>query len=274
MLGITQMNPLQHGLPFERFLNPQRPTPPDIDMDFADDRRGEVVQYVAQKYGEDRVAQVITFGRMEARVAIRDIGRVLGLPYEDPDKIAKLIPNIPGHKTSLSDAMDQVPELQEYYKQPKYKELIDLAKKVEGVIRQTSVHAAAVVIANKPLSEYTPYQRIKSGKIVTQYDMYSIDCNVSDDAIGLLKFDFLGLRNLSIIQSAVILIKKHKSIDLDISKIPIDDKPTFDLLSSGETTGIFQLESGGMRRVAKTLQPNQFSDITLWWRCIALVQWT
>lgn len=263
VLGITQMNPLQHGLPFERFLNPQRPTPPDIDMDFADDRRGEVVQYVAQKYGEDRVAQVITFGRMEARVAIRDIGRVLGLPYEDPDKIAKLIPNIPGHKTSLSDAIGQVPELQEYYKQPKYKELIDLAKKVEGVIRQTSVHAAAVVIANKPLSEYTPYQKDQeSGKIVTQYDMYSIDCNVSDDAIGLLKFDFLGLRNLSIIQSAVILIKKHKGIDLDISKIPIDDKPTFDLLSSGETTGIFQLESGGMRRVAKTLQPNQFSDIT------------
>ena len=193
VLGITQMNPLQHGLPFERFLNPQRPTPPDIDMDFADDRRNEVVQYVAQKYGEDRVAQVITFGRMEARVAIRDIGRVLGLPYEDPDKIAKLIPNVPGHKTSLSDAIDQVPELQEYYKQPKYKELIDLAKKVEGVIRQTSVHAAAVVIADKPLSEYTPYQKDQeSGKIVTQYDMYSIDCNVSDDAIGLLKFDFLG----------------------------------------------------------------------------------
>jgi DNA polymerase-3 subunit alpha len=262
VLGITQMNPLQHGLPFERFLNPQRPTPPDIDMDFADDRRNEVVQYVARKYGEDHVAQVITFGRMEARVAIRDIGRVLGLPYEDPDKIAKLIPNVPGHKTSISDAMEQVPELQEYYKQPKYKELIDLAKKVEGVIRQTGVHAAAVVIANKPLDEYTPYQKDENGKIVTQYDMYSIDCNVSDDAIGLLKFDFLGLRNLSIIQSAVALIKQHKGVDLDISKIPIDDKATFDLLSSGETTGIFQLESGGMRRVAKTLQPNQFSDIT------------
>jgi len=262
VLGITTMNPLQHGLPFERFLNPQRPTPPDIDMDFADDRRNEVVQYVAQKYGEDHVAQVITFGRMEARVAIRDIGRVLGLPYEDPDKIAKLIPNIPGHKTSLSDAIDQVPELQEYYKQPKFKELIDLAKKVEGVIRQTSVHAAAVVIANKPLYEYTPFQKDENGKIVTQYDMYSLDCNVSDDAIGLLKFDFLGLRNLSIIQTAVRLIKDNKGVEIDVSNLPIDDKATYDLLSSGETTGIFQLESGGMRRVAKTLQPNQFSDIT------------
>lgn len=262
VLGITTMNPLEHGLPFERFLNPQRPTPPDIDMDFADDRRSEVVQYVSQKYGEDHVAQVITFGRMEARVAIRDIGRVLGLPYEDPDKIAKLIPNVPGQKTSLSDAIEQVPELQEYYKQPKYKELIDLAKKVEGVVRQTSVHAAAVVIANKPLYEYTPFQKDENGKIVTQYDMYSLDCNVSDDAIGLLKFDFLGLRNLSIIQSAVGLIKKHKGVEIDITNLPTDDKATYELLSSGETTGIFQLESGGMRRVAKTLQPNQFSDIT------------
>lgn len=263
VLGITTMNPLQHGLPFERFLNPQRPTPPDIDMDFADDRRNEVVQYVAQKYGEDHVAQVITFGRMEARVAVRDIGRVLGMPYEEPDKVAKLIPNVPGHKTSLNDAIEQITELGEYYKQPKYKELIDLAKKVEGVIRQTSVHAAAVVIADKPLYEYTPIQKDQvSGKIITQYDMYSLDCNVSDDAIGLLKFDFLGLRNLSIIQTAVNLIKEQKDIDLDVSKLPLDDKKTFELLSSGETTGIFQLESGGMRRVAKTLQPNQFSDIT------------
>lgn len=263
VLGITAMNPLQHGLPFERFLNPQRPTPPDIDMDFADDRRNEVVQYVAQKYGEDHVAQVITFGRMEARVAVRDIGRVLGMPYEEPDKIAKLIPNVPGHKTSLKEALDQVPELAEYYKQPKYRQLIDLAQKVEGVIRQTSIHAAAVVVADKPLYAYTPFQKDSdSGKVVTQYDMYSIDCNVSDDAIGLLKFDFLGLRNLSIIQVAVNLIKKHRGVEVDIANLPLDDQKTFALLSSGETTGIFQLESGGMRRVAKTLQPNQFSDIT------------
>ncbi len=262
-LDITTMNPLQHGLPFERFLNPQRPTPPDIDMDFADDRRDEVLQYVAQKYGEDHVAQVITFGRMEARVAVRDIGRVLGMPYEDPDKIAKLIPNVPGHKTSLDTAIETIPELSEYYKQPKFQKLIDLAKKVEGVVRHTSVHAAAVVVADKPLYEYTPIQKdTKSGKIISQFDMYSLDCNVSDDAIGLLKFDFLGLRNLSIIQSAVQLIKQHQGKEIDIDTLPLDDKKTFELLSSGETTGIFQLESGGMRRVAKTLQPNQFSDIT------------
>lgn len=262
-LGITTIDPLQHGLPFERFLNPQRPTPPDIDMDFADDRRDEVLGYVAKKYGEDHVAQIITFGRMEARVAIRDIGRVLGLPYEDPDKIAKLIPNVPGQKTSLETAVATVPDLAEYYKQPKYKELIDLAKKVEGVVRHSSVHAAAVVIADKPLTEYTPIQQdTKTGKTVTQYDMYVIDCNVSDDAVGLLKFDFLGLRNLSIIQTALRLIKENKDIDINLEKLPLDDPKTFELLSSGETMGVFQLESAGMRRVARTLRPNQFSDIT------------
>jgi len=262
-IGITDINPLIHGLPFERFLNPQRPTPPDIDIDFADDRRDEVIKYVADTYGHDHVAQVITFGRMEARVAIRDIGRVLGMPYEDPDKIAKLIPNHPGTKTSLDTAVKTVPELAAYYQQPKFKKLIDLAKQVEGVIRHSSVHAAAVVIADKPLMEYTPIQREnKSGKTVTQYDMYVLDCNISDNAIGLLKFDFLGLRNLSTIQMAVQLIKEYKNIKIDLSKIPIDDKKTFNLISTGETTGVFQLESAGMRRVAKTLKPSQFSDIT------------
>lgn len=262
-LGITTINPFVHGLPFERFLNPQRPTPPDIDMDFADNRRDEVLEYVAQKYGKDNVAQIITFGRMEARVSIRDIGRVLGLPYEDPDKIAKLIPNIPGHKTSLDSALQSVPELAEYYKQPKYKQLIDLAKQVEGVVRHNSVHAAAVVIADKPLYEYTPIQRdSNSGKTVTQYDMYALDCNVSDDAVGVLKFDFLGLRNLSILQTALQLIKVQKNIELNLETLPLDDKKTFDLLSEGETMGVFQLESSGMKRVARTLRPNQFSDIT------------
>jgi DNA polymerase-3 subunit alpha len=188
---------------------------------------------------------------------------VLGLPYEDPDKIAKLIPNAPGTKTSLTEAVSNVPELTEYYKQSKYKQLIDLAKKVEGVVRHSSVHAAAVIIADKPLSEYTPIQRdTKTDKTVTQYDMYALDCNVSDDAIGLLKFDFLGLRNLTIIQKALQLIKENKNVDIDWEKIPLTDKKTFDLLSSGETMGVFQLESAGMRRVARSLKPNQFSDIT------------
>lgn len=262
-LGITDIDPLQHGLPFERFLNPQRPTPPDIDLDFADNRRDEVINYVSEKYGSDHVGHVITFGRMEARVSVRDIGRVLGMPYEEPDKIAKLIPNIPGQKTSLTQAVENVSELTSYYKQPKYKKLIDLAKKVEGVIRHNSVHAAAVIIADKPLYEYTAIQKdSKSGKTITQYDMYALDCNVSDDAIGLLKFDFLGLRNLTIIQSALELIKKHKNIEVNLSALPLTDEKTFELLSNGDTMGVFQLESAGMRRVARTLKPNQFSDIT------------
>ncbi len=262
-LNITTLDPLEHNLPFERFLNPERPTPPDIDMDFADDRRDEVISYVAKTYGEDHVAHVITFGKMEARVAIRDIGRVLGMPYEDPDKIAKLIPNNPPKKTSLEEAIKTVPELAEYYKQPNFKKLIDLARKVEGTIRHSSMHAAAVIIADKALPNYTPIQvDSKSGNYITQYDMYNLDLNVTDDAIGLLKFDFLGLRNLSTIQTALNLIKKYQHLDLDIDKIPTDDAKTYQMISQGETTGVFQLESAGMRRVARTLKPTQFSDIT------------
>lgn len=262
-LGITSIDPIQHGLAFERFLNPQRPTPPDIDLDFADTRRDEVISYVAKKYGHDHVAHVITFGRMEARVSIRDIGRVLGMPYEDPDKIAKLVPNDPGHKTPLKKAIQEVAELGQYYQQPKFKKLIDLAMKVEGVIRHSSVHAAAIIITDKPLSNYVATQKdSKSGKTITQYDMYALDCNIDDNAIGLLKFDFLGLRNLSIIQTALQLIKTHKKTDIDINKIPLDDKKTFDLLAGGDTSGVFQLESAGMRRVARSLKPSQFSDIT------------
>jgi DNA polymerase-3 subunit alpha len=262
-LDITTLDPFRHGLPFERFLNPQRPTPPDIDIDFADDRREEVIEYTAKKYGQDVVGHVITFGRMEARAAVRDIGRVLGMPYENPDKIAKLIPNNPQKKTSIKEAIATVPDLAEYYKQPKYRKLLDLAMQVEGTIRHSSVHAAAVIIADKALTHYTPIQPDpKTGEAVTQYDMYSLDCNVNDDAIGLIKFDFLGLRNLSTIQAAVNLIKKRTGQEIAIDKIPLDDKKTFELISRGETTGIFQLESAGMRRVARNLQPNQFSDIT------------
>lgn len=263
VLGITSIDPILHGLAFERFLNPQRPTPPDIDLDFADTRRDEVISYVAEKYGHDHVAHVITFGRMEARVAVRDIGRVLGLPYEDPDKIAKLIPNDPGRKTPLKKAIQEVAELGQYYQQPKFKKLLDLAMKVEGAIRHSSVHAAAIIITDKPLSNYVATQKdSKSGKTITQYDMYALDCNIDDNAIGLLKFDFLGLRNLSIIQNALKLIKTHKKVEIDIDKIPIDDKKTFELLASGDTSGVFQLESAGMRRVARSLKPSQFSDIT------------
>lgn len=262
-LNITTLNPLEHGLPFERFLNPERPTPPDIDMDFADIKRDEVINYVAKKYGEDHVAAVITFGRMEARVAVRDIGRVLGMPYEEPDRVAKLIPNDPGKKVSIKSAIENIPELASLYQQDKYKRLLDLASKVEGTVRHSSMHACAMIIADKPLDNYTPIQKdSRSGKTLTQLDMYSLDCNIDDNAVGLLKFDFLGLRNLSIIQEALKLIKKYKNEEIAIDRLPLDDQKTFDLLASGDTTGVFQLESAGMRRVAKSLKPSAFSDIT------------
>lgn len=258
-LRITSIDPIVHGLPFERFMNPQRPSPPDIDVDIADVHRDDVIRYVAGKYGEDHVAQIITFGTMEARNAIRDIGRVLGLPYSDPDRIAKLVPP----KTHIADALTTVPELAEAYKEPKFKKLLDLAQKVEGNTRHSSVHAAAVIIADRPIIEYTPVQReAKAGKLITQYDMYALDLNVSETAIGLLKMDFLGLRNLSILGAAIDFIKQEHNLTVDISDIPLDDPKVFEMLSQGETTGIFQLESGGMRRVARSLKPSRFSDIT------------
>lgn len=257
ILRITSVDPLAHGLQFERFMNPQRPSPPDIDVDIADVGRDRVIEYVTEKYGVDRVAQVITFGTMEARAAIRDIGRVLGLPYSDPDLLAKLIPL----GSSIDEALTTVPELQDLYKNPKYKELLDLAKRVEGVARHSSTHAAAVIIADAPLTSYTPVQRdAKVGKITTQYDMYSIDLNVKPDAIGLLKMDFLGLRNLTILQNAINLIRANGD-KIDLSNLPLDDKKVFEMLSRGETTGVFQMESPGMRRLSKQLKPDVFGDI-------------
>jgi len=258
ILRITSVDPLYHGLQFERFMNPQRPSPPDIDVDIADVGRDRVIEYVTEKYGTDKVAQVITFGTMEAKAAVRDIGRVLGMPYSDPDMVSKLIPL----GSSLDEALTSVPELTELYKNPKYKELIDLAKKVEGVARHSSTHAAAVIIADAPLTNYTPVQRdSKEGKITTQYDMYALDLNVKPDAVGLLKMDFLGLRNLTILQNAVKLIQDTRNFRVDLSGLPLDDKKVFELLSRGETTGVFQMESPGMRRLAKQLKPDIFSDI-------------
>lgn len=258
VLRITSINPIDHGLPFERFMNPQRPTPPDIDLDFPDDRRDEVIKYVTDKYGHDKVAQIITFGRMEARQAVRDIGRVLGMPYEDPDKIAKLIPF--GH--NIEEALSGVPELAESYRQAEFKKLLDLAMKVEGCARHASTHAAGVVIADKDLTEYTPLQKeVKGEKIITQYDMYALDLNISEDAIGLLKMDFLGLRNLTILEKSLDYVRQLHHKEIDISSIPLDDQSVFETISHGDTTGIFQLESAGMRRVAKNLQPSKFSDL-------------
>jgi DNA polymerase III subunit alpha len=258
-MRITSIDPLEHNIPFERFMNPQRPSPPDIDLDFADDRRDEVIEYVSNKYGKDRVAQIITFGTMEARGAIRDIGRVLGLPYSDPDKIAKLIPV----GFSIEEALVNVQELQEFNRQDKFRELLTLAKKVEGTSRHASTHAAGVVIGDKPLTEYTPLQlESKNDRVTTQYDMYSLDCNIDPNAIGLLKIDFLGLRNLSTLQNSIDYTFEQRKIKVDMSELPLDDKKTYKLLTSGQTIGIFQLESSGMKRVARQLKPNRFSDIT------------
>ncbi|MEO8581026.1 MAG: DNA polymerase III subunit alpha [Patescibacteria group bacterium] len=263
-LNITSIDPIVHDLPFERFMNPERASTPDIDIDFADTRREEVIQYVTHKFGADKVAQIITFGRMESKAAIRDIGRVLGFDYTEADHIAKLIPEpYQGHTVHIKDALKSVPELATYYQDPKYKKLIDLAMGVEGNARHTSVHAAGVIIADKDLTEYTPIQKdSKSGKIVTQYDMKVLDLNISPDAIGLMKMDFLGLRNLSILEEAIRVVKKTQGKEIDLQNIALTDKKVYDMIAQGQTTGIFQMESPGMRRLARSLRPSVFSDLT------------
>lgn len=263
-LNITSVDPIIHDLPFERFMNPERASTPDIDIDFADVRREEVIQYVTQKYGADKVAQIITFGRMESKAAVRDIGRVLGFTFAETDHIAKLIPDpVQGHTVHINEALEQVPELKTYYQQPRYKQLIDLAMKVESNARHTSVHAAGVIISDLPLTEYAPIQKdSKSGKITTQYDMKILDLNVSPDALGLLKMDFLGLRNLSILEEAIRIIKQTKNETIDLEGLPLDDKKVYDMISAGNTTGVFQMESGGMRKLARSLRPSVFSDLT------------
>jgi len=258
LLGITNVNPIEYKLPFERFLNPFRPSPPDIDMDYADNRRDEMIEYTKKKYGEDKVAQIGTFGTMMARGAVRDVARALAYPYAIGDRISKMIPmGSQGMPMTIDHAMEIVPELKEIYEKEKdTKEIIDLAKKLEGCVRHISVHAAGVVIAPKPIYEYTPVQfDPKGGKKITQYDMYSIE------EAGLLKFDFLGIRNLAILGDAITLVKKFYDIDIDIEKIPLDDKKTFTLLAKGQTEGLFQLNGSGMTRYLKELKPTSIHDI-------------
>ncbi|MEK7128605.1 MAG: DNA polymerase III subunit alpha, partial [Patescibacteria group bacterium] len=259
LLGITNVNPIEYKIPFERFLNPFRPSAPDIDMDFADNRRDEMIEYVKKKYGEDKVAQIGTFGTMMARGAVRDVARALGYPYTIGDRISKMIPmGSQGMPMTIDHAMEIVPELAEAYKKEKdTKEIIDLAKKLEGCVRHISVHAAGVVISPQPLIEYVPLQYDPKGenKIITQYDMYNIE------EAGLLKFDFLGIRNLSILSDSVSLVKKFYNIDIDIENIPLDDKKTFELLANGQTEGLFQLNGSGMTRYLKELKPTSIHDI-------------
>ena len=254
ILNITELEPLQYDLLFERFLNPDRISMPDIDMDFADDRRGEVIEYVTEKYGKDHVAQIITFGTMAARNSIRDTGRVLGMTYAEVDVIAKLIPQF----THLEEAIRNVPELGSMYNtDERVKKLLDLAKKLEGVARHSSTHAAGVVISKKPLVTYTPLQKAVKGDIATntQYEMHALE------DLGVLKMDFLGLSNLTIIKNAIRIIRKVYDKEIRLEEIPIDDKKTYKLLARGETTGVFQLESAGMKRYIKKLKPTRFEDI-------------
>ena len=254
-LGITPVDPIAYELPFERFLNPDRVTMPDIDVDFQDDRRDEVIAYVSRKYGQDHVAQIITFGTMLARAAIRDVGRVLGHTYGEVDRIAKAVPNQLGIR--LEEALATAPLLREQYDtDPGVKRVIDFAKQLEGVARNASTHAAGVVISREPLTELMPLQRAtNSDSLMTQYEMHAIE------ALGLLKFDFLGLSNLTILKNAVDLIKSHRGVDIDLDHIPLDDAATFELLASGETTGVFQLESAGMRRYVRDLRPTSVLDL-------------
>lgn len=267
VLGVTDINPLEYNLPFERFLNPDRPTPPDIDIDFADIRRDEVLRYVTKKYGENRVAQIITFGTMEARLAVRDVARALGMSYSQGDRLAKMIPpGRQGFPMTISQAIEESPSLKfAYQSEADTKRTIDIARKVEGLPRHPSVHAAGVVISDKDLTDYVPLQReTKEGRIITQYDMYCLDLNVVSNAqaIGLLKVDFLGLRNLTILEEALKYVYKSTNKKIDIHQVPIDDKKTYELMARGETIGVFQLESSGMRRLARDLKPTKISDIS------------
>jgi DNA polymerase-3 subunit alpha len=254
-LGITPVDPIHYQLPFERFLNPDRVTMPDIDVDFEDGRREEVINYVSRKYGADHVAQIITFGTMLARAAIRDVARVLDMSYGDGDRIAKAVPNQLGIK--LDEALVVSPQLRTMYDtEPAVARVIDFAKQLEGVARNASTHAAGVVISREPLTELMPLQKAtNSDAVMTQYEMHGVE------ALGLLKFDFLGLSNLTILRQAVDLIRASCGLEIDLEKIPLDDRKTFELLASGETTGVFQLESAGMRRYIRDLQPSTVFDL-------------
>jgi len=255
VLRITDLDPIKFDLIFERFLNPDRISMPDIDTDFCVERRDEVIAYVTQKYGTDHVAQIVTFGTMAARAAVRDAGRALGVPLSDVDRVAKLIPSGPGG-LSIEQALAQIPELRGLYDSMAHvRQLLDTAKSIEGLARHASTHAAGVVISKDPLVDITPLIRLGDDDVNTQYDMDWVE------RIGLLKMDFLGLRNLTVMKKAADEIKRVEQPDFDLARIPDDDTRTFEMLSRGETTGVFQLESDGMRRVVTELRPNSLDDI-------------
>ena len=263
-LDITLVDPIEHGLIFERFLNPGRVSMPDIDMDFQDDRRAELLEYTAHKYGQDKVAQIITFGTLGARAAIRDVGRVMDIPLPEVDRIAKVVPNIPGKPVTIPDALETVPNLQDAYQSSDYiRELIETAAKLEGVARNAGTHAAGVIITDKPITEYIPLHRPTKGsqedspiRAVTQFEMGVLE------SLGLLKIDYLGLSTLTVMARACELIKRRHDVDFDIQSIPLDDPKTYDLLGSGDVLGVFQVEGAGMRRYLMEMKPKNLAHVT------------
>ncbi len=254
-LGITDIDPLKYDLLFERFLNPGRKSMPDIDMDFSVERRDEVIDYVARKYGRDHVAQIITFGTLAARAATRDAARVLGLPYAIGDRIAKMIPE-QAPPATFKQAMAAGSELKAAYeKDDQTRQVVDLAMALEGLIRNDSIHAAGVVISDEPLTEYIPLQQKGEAEVVTQFGMDDVA------ALGLLKMDFLGLRNLDVIEAALKLIEKSQDVCVDMTTLPLDDSKTYEMLARGDSTGVFQFESSGMKEALREVGPNQFEDL-------------
>ncbi len=254
-LGITDLDPLKYNLIFERFLNPERISMPDVDTDFCVERRDEVIAYVTEKYGKDRVAQIVTFGTMAARAAVRDAGRALGVPLPDVDRVAKLIPSGPGGLT-IPQALEQIPELGVLYNHdPQIRKLLDTAQSIEGLARNASTHAAGVVISKNPLTDHVPLVKIGDDGVNTQYDMTMVE------RIGLLKMDFLGLRNLTVMKAASDEIRRTVNPSFDLAKIPDDDTRTYEMLGRGETLGVFQLESDGMKRVCVEMKPSRLEDI-------------
>ena len=254
-LRITDLDPIKFGLIFERFLNPERISMPDIDTDFCVERRDEVIKYVTEKYGKDRVAQIVTFGTMAARAAVRDAGRALGVPLPDVDRVAKLIPSGPGGMT-IPHALDQIPELGVLYNHdPQIRKLLDTAKSIEGLARHASTHAAGVVISKNPLTDHVPLVRLGEGDVNTQYEMGDVE------RVGLLKMDFLGLRNLTVMKAASDEIRRTVKPDFDLARMPDDDAKTYEMIGRGETLGMFQLESDGMKRVCMELKPSGLDDI-------------
>jgi len=260
-LGITMVDPLATGLIFERFLNPGRVSMPDIDLDFPDDRRQELIEYTVHKYGQDQVAQIITFGTLGARAAVRDVGRAMDFPLPEVDRIAKMIPAIPGKPISIPEAIEQVPELQAAAKDSYVRDLLDNAASLEGVARHASTHAAGVIISDKPLVEYCPLHRPTKGSadsgigIVTQWPMEILE------SIGLLKVDFLGLSTLTVMRRACELIKERHGVELNLDNIPLEDPKAFDLLAAGDVMGVFQVEGSGFRRVLTEMRPSKYEHI-------------